>query len=97
VNVNQAPFKGDDEEEIFHSILHIQPVYPSHLDRTAVNLIQRLLCSDPKKRLGATKNDAEEIKKHAFFANIDWEGILTKKVKPPFVPKIVSLMINCLK
>jgi hypothetical protein len=42
-----------------------------------------------EKRLGSSEKDAEEVKKQAFFRTIDWDGLLKKRVKPPFVPTIV--------
>uniref|UniRef100_A0A8C6MK23 protein kinase C n=1 Tax=Nothobranchius furzeri TaxID=105023 RepID=A0A8C6MK23_NOTFU len=50
----------------------------------------QLLRRSPERRLGAGERDAEEVKKHLFFRNIDWDGLLAKKVKPPFVPTIQS-------
>lgn len=38
------------------------------------------MVKDPKKRLGS-KNDSEEIKKHPWFSNIDWQKIALKQVK----------------
>uniref|UniRef100_A0A673AKG2 protein kinase C n=1 Tax=Sphaeramia orbicularis TaxID=375764 RepID=A0A673AKG2_9TELE len=48
----------------------------------------QLLRRSPERRLGAGERDAEEVKKHLFFRNMDWNGLLAKKVKPPFVPTI---------
>ena len=43
-----------------------------------------------ERRLGSTEKDAEDVKKQSFFRNIDWDGLLNKRVRPPFVPSIVS-------
>ncbi|KAI9221396.1 hypothetical protein BC828DRAFT_357038 [Blastocladiella britannica] len=86
----QSPFRGDDEEEIFESILHDEVLYPITMSRDAVHLCQGLLTKDPVRRLGAGPNDAAEIRAHPFFRGVDWEGLLTKKIAPPFVPKITS-------
>uniref|UniRef100_A0AAZ3S8C5 protein kinase C n=1 Tax=Oncorhynchus tshawytscha TaxID=74940 RepID=A0AAZ3S8C5_ONCTS len=51
-------------------------------------LVGELLRRSPERRLGAGERDAEEVKKHLFFRNMDWNGLLAKKVKPPFVPTI---------
>ena len=40
--------------------------------------------------MGSSEKDAEDVKKQAFFRNVDWDGLLKKKVRPPFVPTIVS-------
>ena len=43
-----------------------------------------------ERRLGSSEKDAEDVKKQPFFRGIDWDGLLKKKVRPPFVPTIVS-------
>ena len=40
--------------------------------------------------MGSSERDAEDVKKQAFFRNIAWDDLLMRKVKPPFVPTIVS-------
>jgi len=35
---------------------------------------------DPHKRLGGGPEDAKEIMEHNFFASIDWEDLVAKKV-----------------
>ena len=46
-----------------------------------------------ERRLGSTEKDAEDVKKQSFFKNIDWDGLLKKRVRPPFVPSIVNKCI----
>ena len=48
----------------------------------AKSLLQKLLERDPSKRLGSTEEDALELKRHAWFAKIDWEKLMTKEVEP---------------
>ena len=45
---------------------------------------------NPERRLGASERDAEDVKKQAFFRNVNWEDLLMRRVPPPFVPTIVS-------
>ena len=45
---------------------------------------------NPERRLGATERDTEDVKKQAFFRNVNWEDLLMRRVPPPFVPTIVS-------
>ncbi|KAJ3072055.1 Serine/threonine kinase [Podochytrium sp. JEL0797] len=85
-----APFKGKDEDQIFDSILHKDPSFPFNTDPDAVDLIQRLLCKTPEKRLGAGVSDAEEIKAHRWFRDVNWQDVLDRKNPPPFVPAITS-------
>ncbi|GAA6232927.1 serine/threonine-protein kinase N2-like isoform X1 [Lates japonicus] len=86
--VGESPFPGDDEEEVFDSIVNDDVRYPSFLSPESVSLIQKLLQKNPEMRLGAGEEDASEIKRHRFFQGMDWDALLAKKVKPPFLPVI---------
>ncbi|KAF5895316.1 serine/threonine-protein kinase N2-like isoform X2, partial [Clarias magur] len=86
--VGESPFPGDDEEEVFDSIVNDEVRYPRFLSTEAISIMRRLLRRNPERRLGGGERDAEEVKKHLFFRNIDWSGLLAKKVKPPFAPMI---------
>uniref|UniRef100_A0AAX7VH58 protein kinase C n=1 Tax=Astatotilapia calliptera TaxID=8154 RepID=A0AAX7VH58_ASTCA len=88
--VGESPFPGDDEEEVFDSIVNDEVRYPRFLSTEAISIMRRLLRRSPERRLGAGEKDAEEVKKHLFFRTIDWTGLLAKKVKPPFVPTILG-------
>ncbi|XP_064457993.1 serine/threonine-protein kinase N2-like isoform X1 [Ornithodoros turicata] len=88
--VGESPFPGDDEEEVFDSIVHDEVRYPRFLSIEAIAIMRRLLRKNPEKRLGTSEKDAEDVKKQAFFRNIQWEDLLLKKVKPPFVPTVKS-------
>ncbi|KAI5118872.1 hypothetical protein M0805_005314 [Coniferiporia weirii] len=86
--LGQSPFRGDDEDEIFDAILEDEPLYPITMPRDAVSILQKLLTRDPNRRLGSGKGDAEEIKAHAFFKDVDWGAVLNKQYPPPYCPTI---------
>uniref|UniRef100_A0A3B4YGU9 protein kinase C n=1 Tax=Seriola lalandi dorsalis TaxID=1841481 RepID=A0A3B4YGU9_SERLL len=86
--VGESPFPGDDEEEVFDSIVNDEVRYPRFLSPESVSLTQKLLQKNPEMRLGAGEDDASEIKRHRFFQGTDWNALLAKKVKPPFLPVI---------
>lgn len=50
------------------------------------------MTKNPVKRLGCvgTNNPEAAIRAHPFFKEIDWDHLESRKVKPPFKPKIVS-------
>uniref|UniRef100_A0A3P8RPL0 protein kinase C n=1 Tax=Amphiprion percula TaxID=161767 RepID=A0A3P8RPL0_AMPPE len=83
-----SPFPGDDEEEVFDSIVNDEVRYPRFLSTEAIGIMRRLLRRNPERRLGSGEKDAEEVKKQPFFRNVDWEALLQRKVPPPFVPSI---------
>ena len=53
-------------------------------------IFQKLLQKNPTKRLGA-KLDAEEIKEHPWFKQVDWQKMIDKKLDPPFIPYVSSV------
>ncbi|XP_042305209.1 serine/threonine-protein kinase N1 isoform X1 [Sceloporus undulatus] len=86
--VGESPFPGDDEEEVFDSIVNDEVRYPRFLSTEAIGIMRRLLRRNPERRLGSSERDAEDVKKQPFFRSIDWEALLARKIKPPFVPVI---------
>lgn len=88
--LQQSPFRGEDEDEIYDAILADEPLYPIHMPRDSVSILQKLLTRDPEKRLGSGPTDAQEIMSQPFFRNINWDDIYHKRVQPPFLPTIKS-------
>ena len=56
------PFDGDDNQEIFQSIVECQPEFPNFLEDDAINLLIWLLNPEPEERI-----TMEEIKMHPFY------------------------------
>ncbi|KAK2808302.1 hypothetical protein FQN50_004861 [Emmonsiellopsis sp. PD_5] len=88
--LQQSPFRGEDEDEIYDAILADEPLYPIHMPRDSVSILQKLLTREPEMRLGSGPTDAQEIMSHAFFRNINWDDVYHKRVPPPFCPQISS-------
>lgn len=86
--LQQSPFRGEDEDEIYDAILADEPLYPIHMPRDSVSILQKLLTREPELRLGSGPTDAQEVMSHAFFRNINWDDIYHKRVPPPFLPTI---------
>lgn len=86
--LQQSPFRGEDEDEIYDAILADEPLYPIHMPRDSVSMLQKLLTRDPEQRLGSGANDAQDVMNEPFFRNINWDDIYHKRVQPPFLPQI---------
>ena len=86
--LQQSPFRGEDEDEIYDAILADEPLYPIHMPRDSVSILQKLLTREPELRLGSGPTDAQEIMSHAFFRNINWEDVYHKRVPAPFIPTV---------
>jgi len=83
------PFYSRDRERLFNNILNGEVAFPSYISTDVKNLLTQLFVKDPNRRLGAI-NDAEEIKSHPWFRQIDWNKLLRKQVHPPFIPDLAG-------
>ena len=56
------PFEDPDNEVLFKKILECKLEYPSYVNRISIDLIEKILVTDPEKRI-----TIPEIKKHSFY------------------------------
>lgn len=81
----RPPFNADTPEEVFKNILARNIQWPEDEDEDfaseeAKDLINKLICLDPKERLGSNKDDkfpsgGDEIKAHPWFSEINWDTL----------------------
>uniref|UniRef100_A0A452TBM0 protein kinase C n=1 Tax=Ursus maritimus TaxID=29073 RepID=A0A452TBM0_URSMA len=86
--VGESPFPGDDEEEVFDSIVNDEVRYPRFLSAEAIGIMRRLLRRNPERRLGSSERDAEDVKKQPFYRTLGWDTLLARRLPPPFVPTL---------
>lgn len=85
-----SPFYAEDTQQMYKNIAFGKVRFPREtLSSEGRNFVKGLLNRNPKHRLGAT-DDAEELKRHAFFADIDWDLLASRQINPPFKPKLKS-------
>eukprot|EP00008_Paramoeba_atlantica_P011858 CAMPEP_0201493132 /NCGR_PEP_ID=MMETSP0151_2-20130828/36227_1 /ASSEMBLY_ACC=CAM_ASM_000257 /TAXON_ID=200890 /ORGANISM="Paramoeba atlantica, Strain 621/1 / CCAP 1560/9" /LENGTH=663 /DNA_ID=CAMNT_0047880317 /DNA_START=60 /DNA_END=2051 /DNA_ORIENTATION=+ len=80
----------DDDISVMNCKILTQPLYfhPDHFSKEAKDILKGLLERDPNKRLGASREGAEEIKRHPFFKDVDWDMLYHRKVEPEFKPHL---------
>ncbi|KAK0660491.1 kinase-like domain-containing protein [Cercophora samala] len=83
-----SPFYAEETQQMYKNIAFGKVRFPRDtLSLEGRNFVKGLLNRNPKHRLGAT-DDAEELKRHAFFADIDWDALSKKLITPPFKPQL---------
>eukprot|EP01137_Pigoraptor_chileana_P006815 Opistho-2@51572 len=90
--VGLPPFYSRDCHEMYNRILHDKLRFPPQVSENARSLLTGLLDRDPTKRIGSGPTDAEEIKSHLFFKDVDWAKLLRKEYTPPFNPGVSGQM-----
>ncbi|XP_026176377.1 ribosomal protein S6 kinase alpha-2 [Mastacembelus armatus] len=82
------PFQGKDRKETMALILKAKLGMPQFLSPEVQSLLRALFKRNPANRLGAGPEGVEEIKRHRFFASVDWNKLYKKEVRPPFKPTV---------
>uniref|UniRef100_A0A8C4GS99 Ribosomal protein S6 kinase n=1 Tax=Dicentrarchus labrax TaxID=13489 RepID=A0A8C4GS99_DICLA len=82
------PFQGKDRKETMALILKAKLGMPQFLSPEVQSLLRALFKRNPANRLGAGPDGVEEIKRHRFFASIDWNRLYRKEMRPPFKPTV---------
>ncbi|KAF2199398.1 putative response regulator receiver RIM15p [Delitschia confertaspora ATCC 74209] len=87
------PFHAETPEQVFQNILDRKIDWPEdgeyQVSEEAKDLMNRLMCTDPSKRLGANMEDkfasgGEEIRNHPWFGDINWETL--REDEASFIP-----------
>ncbi|XP_053295453.1 ribosomal protein S6 kinase alpha-2 [Pleuronectes platessa] len=82
------PFQGKDRKETMAFILKAKLGMPQFLSPEVQSLLRALFKRNPANRLGAGPDGVEEIKRHRFFASIDWIKLFKRELRPPFKPTV---------
>jgi p70 ribosomal S6 kinase len=82
----RPPFTASNNKDLQKKILTGKLVIPERLSLPAKSIIKAFLTRHVPKRLGSS--GIEKIKKHKFFADINWKKLANKELPPPFVPEL---------
>ena len=82
----ECPFTSNDKNKLYNEISnnYNNLEFPVYLSENAKSLLMGLI-TNKVHRLKIS-----QIKQHPFFKNFQWDDILNKKLKAPFVPRLKS-------
>ncbi|KAI8615398.1 kinase-like domain-containing protein [Chytriomyces sp. MP71] len=86
------PFYDENQNEMYKRIVSEPLCFPDELSDEVRDLLGKMLDRDPSKRLGS--NGAEDIKRHPFFAQINWQRLNARKYRPTFRPEVSRAQKN---
>ena len=66
--------------------------YSPILGEDALDLVKALLVVDEAERLGSLAGGVKDIKKHAWFKDIDFDAISAKRVEAPWKPDVKNAL-----
>ena len=91
--VGYPPFFSEQPTDTWKKVVkwrqHVSFPPDANLSYEAQDLISRFV-TNAESRLG--RNGVDEIKRHPFFRNVDWDNI--RKAKAPFVPQLTNDVDN---
>lgn len=80
------PFQGQNRNDTMKQILKAKLGMPQFLSPEAQSLLRALFKRNPANRLGTGEQGVNELKRHPFFATIDWDCLYKRQLQPPFKP-----------
>lgn len=84
------PFYDDNPTNTAKKVMEGVYDIPPNFSRMLIDLISRLL-THQSKRLGRTRGGVRKIRQHPWFDGFDWQALLNREMKVPWVPKIKNL------
>ncbi|CAK9299092.1 unnamed protein product [Gordionus sp. m RMFG-2023] len=82
------PFSAENRKKTIEKILKAKVLFPDYVSHEAKDFIRKLLRRNRHQRLGSSKDDSLAIKRHSYFASIDWTTAELRKLTPPILPRL---------
>jgi len=85
-----SPFYAEDTQQMYRNICFGKIKFPrGAISDEGKQFVKGLLNRNPKHRLGA-QHDAQDLKEHVFFHDMDWHALAQKQIAPVFKPLVES-------
>ncbi|VDL96281.1 unnamed protein product [Schistocephalus solidus] len=84
--VGRSPFFSADVGHIYSKIINADLCFPvsTKVSEKLKHLVSNLLQKEVSKRYGCLREGSFEIRRHVWFADVDWSALFHQKVIPPY-------------
>lgn len=86
--VGMPPFYNENQAKLYENIVNQKARFPPAFDLVARDLIESLLQKDPSRRLGMLAGGVNDIKRHLWFREVQWDLLAEGRIKPPYKPSV---------
>ena len=93
--VGEVPFYADDPMSIYQLILRHHISFPYKMSRQCKDIINKLLESNPSKRLGNLKGRTKDIIKHKWFQGFNFQALVEQNEKAFNIPIKPTVTDSC--
>jgi serine/threonine protein kinase len=80
------PFEASSPLDAYFNMIQSTINLPDYFDPSAADIIRKLICPDPRKRLGFGDNGVRKIKEQPWFNGVDFNLVTAKRIPPPWMP-----------
>ena len=90
LTASRTPFAADYTTKIFQNIVASDKClsFPHDMDIQQVDVVKKLLTSNPAFRLGNLSGGINDIMRHPFFSTINWTALEHLQIRAPYKPPI---------
>mmetsp|Transcript_82 Transcript_82/g.239 ORF Transcript_82/g.239 Transcript_82/m.239 type:complete len:915 (-) Transcript_82:41-2785(-) len=88
--VNVPPFIAADELRMYKKIKEVQYKWTTKVSANAKDITSKLLKKSPSARLGYGGLGVAAVKKHKWFADIDWAAMQRQSLPAPYLPSVTG-------
>jgi protein kinase A len=83
-----SPFESRSQMEMFKKITKRDFRFPRDFTEDERSFVDGLLQVDLTRRLGNMHGGVDDIKKHRYFAGINWDKLYSQTAISPYIPKV---------
>ncbi|VDP39910.1 unnamed protein product [Soboliphyme baturini] len=98
--LGRPPFQASDPMKTYTLILKgidALDIPNRRIGKTATSLVKKLCRDNPAERLGCQSGGVDDIRKHRWFVGFDWDGLRSRNMTPPIIPKVCPVVLLLLK